>query len=92
MSNAPELQVRVARKRAEAQDICSFELVEPQGRTLPAFTAGAHLDVHAGAGLVRQYSLCQPHDQTGRYVIAVLREPASRGGSKAMHDDVHEGD
>lgn len=92
MSNAPELQVRVARKRAEAQDICSFELVEPQGRPLPAFTAGAHVDVHPGAGLVRQYSLCQPSDPTGRYVIAVLREPASRGGSKAMHDDVCEGD
>ncbi len=92
MSNAPELKVRVARKRTEAQDICSFELVEPQGRPLPAFTAGAHLDVHAGSGLVRQYSLCQPCDQAGRYVIAVLREPASRGGSKAMHDDVREGD
>ncbi len=92
MSEAPQLQVRVARKRAEAQDICSFQLVEPEGHPLPAFTAGAHLDVHVGAGLVRQYSLCQPCDPTGRYVIAVLREPTSRGGSKAMHDDVLEGD
>lgn len=92
MSNPPELQLRVARKRVEAQDICSFELVEPQGRPLPAFTAGAHLDVRASVGTVRQYSLCQPFDQVGRYVIAVLREPASRGGSRAMHDDVREGD
>jgi len=32
------LQVRVAAKTVEAVDICSFELVETSGRTLPAFS------------------------------------------------------
>jgi len=57
LSRAPELELRVARKRVEALDICSFELVDPFGYKLPQFAAGAHLDVQVGEGLTRQYSL-----------------------------------
>lgn len=78
-------RVRIARKTIEAQDICSFELVAADGGALPAFTAGAHVDVHLADGLVRPYSLCNEPRETHRYLIAVLREPASRGGSAAMH-------
>jgi vanillate O-demethylase ferredoxin subunit len=42
-------------------------------------------------GLVRQYSLCNDPLERHRYVIAVLRESASRGGSTFLHDEVHEG-
>jgi vanillate O-demethylase ferredoxin subunit len=79
------LRVRVARKTIEALDICSFELVDVAGRVLPPFAAGSHVDVHLPAGLVRQYSLCNDPAETDRYVIGVLRDPASRGGSRAMH-------
>lgn len=85
------LSVRVARKVPEALDICSFELVAADGGTLPAFEAGAHLDVQLGGNLSRQYSLCNAPGETQRYQIAVLRDPASRGGSAAMHDAVQEG-
>jgi vanillate O-demethylase ferredoxin subunit len=86
------LTLRVARKRAEALDIMSFDLVDPAGAPLPAFTAGAHIDVHGPGGLVRQYSLCNDPRETSRYRIAVLRDAASRGGSDAMHAQVREGD
>ena len=43
--------VRIARKAVEALDICSFELVDPAGAALPAFTAGSHIDVHATPGM-----------------------------------------
>ena len=43
--NKAELTVRVARKKVEALDICSFELVEASGQTLPPFAAGSHIDV-----------------------------------------------
>lgn len=56
------------------------------------FEAGAHVDVHLPGGLIRQYSLCNPPEEHARYLIAVLREPGSRGGSVAMHDQVKEGD
>ncbi|MBI3368416.1 MAG: ferredoxin reductase, partial [Burkholderiales bacterium] len=78
-------RVRIARKTIEAQDICSFELVAADGGALAPFSAGAHVDVHLAAGLVRPYSLCNDPRETHRYLIAVLHEPASRGGSVAMH-------
>lgn len=92
MSDTPtSLLVRVARKRAEAQDICSLELVAEPGHVLPAFSAGAHIDVHLPNGLVRQYSLCNPPGNPTHYQIGVLRDAASRGGSQAVHDAVSEG-
>ncbi len=88
------LRVRVQRKVIEAQEICSFELVAEDGAALPPFTAGAHVEVQlpfVRAGLARPYSLCNSALESHRYQIAVLKEPASRGGSKAMHDTVQEG-
>jgi vanillate O-demethylase ferredoxin subunit len=42
-------------------------------------------------GLTRQYSLCNDPKESHRYLIGVLRDPASRGGSQAMHEGVQEG-
>ncbi len=86
------LSVRVARKSAEAEGICSFELVATDGRPLPAFSAGSHVDVQVPGGPVRQYSLCNDPAESHRYLIAVLKDAASRGGSAAMHERVQEGD
>lgn len=83
--------VRVAEKRVEAEGICSFELRHPEGHALPAFSAGAHIDVQVAPGLVRQYSLCNSPRDSMRYLIGVLKEPAGRGGSLGMHDGIHEG-
>jgi vanillate O-demethylase ferredoxin subunit len=88
----PWLTVKVIAKRREATDICSYELADPQGRTLPPFSAGAHVNVEVREGLVRQYSLCNPPNENHRYLIAVLLDPKSRGGSSAMHEHVNEGD
>jgi len=86
------LDVRVKRVTVEAEDIRSFEFVDPRAKVLPPFTAGAHLDVHLPNGLVRQFSLCNDPREAHRYVVAVLREPGGRGGSACMHDVVREGD
>ncbi len=83
--------VQVSRKTKEADDICSYELTSVKDEPLPAFTAGSHIDVHLLDGLVRQYSLCNDPRETHRYLIAVLRDPASRGGSQAMHDSLSTG-
>ncbi|MDE2606007.1 MAG: oxidoreductase [Burkholderiales bacterium] len=87
-----QIAVKVARKTQEALDIASFELVKPDGSALPGFSAGSHIDVQLPGGLTRQYSLCNDAAEQHRYRIAVLRDPASRGGSTAMHDAVKEGD
>jgi vanillate O-demethylase ferredoxin subunit len=85
-----EFSVKVVAKVAEAQDIASFELARVDGAPLPPFSAGSHIDVQVG-GLTRQYSLCNDPNETHRYLIAVLRDPASRGGSVAMHDTLQIG-
>ncbi|MDE2371798.1 MAG: PepSY domain-containing protein [Burkholderiales bacterium] len=79
------LTLRLAKKTVLTPDISAFEFVDPQGRDLPPFTAGAHIDITVGEGLVRQYSLTGPAADRKRYVIAVLRHADSRGGSIAMH-------
>lgn len=85
------IEVTVTRKLQEAEGICSFELVRAAGGALPPFSAGSHIDVHLPDGLVRQYSLCNHPDERHRFQIAVLLDPASRGGSRSMHDAVQEG-
>jgi vanillate monooxygenase ferredoxin subunit len=86
------IAVKVMRKTREAIDIAGFELARADGGALPAFSAGSHIDVQLPGGLTRQYSLCNDSAEQHRYRIAVLRDPASRGGSVAMHDAVREGD
>lgn len=84
-------QVRVTARRSEARDIASFELAALDGGPLPPFSAGSHIDVRTAGGPIRQYSLCNDPQETHRYQIAVLHDAASRGGSRAMHEQVHAG-
>lgn len=77
--------------RLEARDILSLELARADGGELPAFEAGAHIDVHLGEGLVRQYSLWNSPHERHRYCIGVLRGAASRGGSQAVHQRLRVG-
>ncbi|HGM5578447.1 TPA: 2Fe-2S iron-sulfur cluster-binding protein [Pseudomonas putida] len=85
------LQVRIAQRRDEAEGIISLELVEPSGRLLPPFEAGAHLQVQVAPGLNRHYSLCGPPEDRRCYRLGILREPESRGGSARIHEAFHEG-
>jgi vanillate monooxygenase ferredoxin subunit len=85
------IDVVVKRKRMEADDICSLELAACDGGRLPSFSPGAHIDVRVTPDIVRQYSLCNSPDENDRYLIAVLRESNSRGGSTAIHEQIREG-
>jgi vanillate O-demethylase ferredoxin subunit len=96
------LTVRVRRITRLSAEVAVFELVHPAGRPLPAYEAGAHIDVHLPGGFTRTYSLANaPEPMVGadagvtgvrRYLIGVKRESASRGGSAALHERVREGD
>ncbi|MEU5751475.1 PDR/VanB family oxidoreductase [Streptomyces sp. NPDC047853] len=85
-----ELDLLVHRTTWEADGVLSVELVHPDGKPLPAWTPGAHLDLHVG-GHVRQYSLCGDPEETGVYRLGILNEPASRGGSRHVHTKVRPG-
>lgn len=88
---AVTLHARVHAIVLEAEGIASFELRRANGEPLPAFTGGAHIDVHVRPGCVRQYSLCNDPAERHRYVVAVQREAAGRGGSRAMHEELRIG-
>ena len=92
------LHLQVRQRIPLAQDIVAFELRDPQGHALPAFEAGAHIDLHLpgdtpdAPGRVRSYSLCNAPDERDQYLIAVQREAAGRGGSRWLHEHLQTGD
>ena len=85
------MQLRVRSITYLAEAINGYELVDPRGRDLPRFEAGAHVDLRIG-GFLRQYSLWNDPAERRRYCIAVLRETESRGGSRHLHKRVRAGD
>jgi vanillate O-demethylase ferredoxin subunit len=85
------MQLRVRSITYLAEAINGYELVDPRGRDLPRFEAGAHVDLRIG-GFLRQYSLWNDPAERRRYCIAVLRELESRGGSRHLHESARAGD
>jgi vanillate O-demethylase ferredoxin subunit len=63
-----------------------LELHAADGAALPAYEAGAHVDVTLGNGVMRQYSLCCSEPSGSAYRLGVKRELQSRGGSAWLHD------
>ncbi|MFF7071026.1 PDR/VanB family oxidoreductase [Streptomyces pseudovenezuelae] len=91
MSDAYEAELVVDRRDSAADGVLALTLRHPLGEQLPAWEPGAHIDVVLGPGLERQYSLCgDPSDRTS-WRIAVLREPAGRGGSAHVHEQLGQG-
>ncbi|WP_018992064.1 PDR/VanB family oxidoreductase [Aromatoleum toluclasticum] len=85
-----ELEIRSV--TAETALIRAFELVAPDGGALPAFSAGAHLQIAIpGLAEPRCYSLIElasdaaAFERPTRYRLGVRIEDASRGGSRFMH-------
>ncbi|WP_224390462.1 PDR/VanB family oxidoreductase [Pseudonocardia sp. ICBG1293] len=86
------MELMVHERRDEADGVVSLTLVRADGADLPAWSPGAHVDVHLTASLTRQYSLCSDPGDRRRWRIGVLREPGGRGGSQYVLDKVHAGD
>jgi ferredoxin-NADP reductase len=92
MTQIQKLEARLHSITWQAQGIHSYELRPKAGESLPAFTAGAHIDLYLANSLVRSYSLTNPQGETHRYVVAVNKDAASRGGSKLVHEGLRVGD
>ena len=87
-----EQTLQVRQMTHEAQGVVSVELVPANpGAILAPFTAGSHLDLHLPNGLVRSYSLLNSQAEAHRYVVAVYRDPKSRGGSEYVHQSLRVG-
>lgn len=86
------MKLRVTQLKWEATGIVSVVLRSPTGDRLPAWAPGAHVAVTLPSGLVRQYSLCGPADDTYSYTIAVLLVGDGRGGSREIHQRLRIGE
>jgi ferredoxin-NADP reductase len=73
---------------AHDQDVVALTLAAPDGRPLPRWHPGAHLDIHLPSGRLRQYSLCGNPDDPDTYRIAVRRIVDGGGGSIEVHDEL----
>jgi ferredoxin-NADP reductase len=91
MGEPTPLQAWVHTLRHEADDIVSVELRPVGGGDFPAFAAGSHIDLHLPNGMVRSYSLVNPSTERHRYVVGVLRDRKSRGGSRCVHEQLRVG-
>ncbi len=90
----PELPLAVNRKAmlvmdrrlvAKDDDVVELTLAAPDDARLPAWHAGAHVDLHLPSGRTRQYSLCGDPRREREYRIAVRRIPEGGGGSVEVH-------
>jgi tetrachlorobenzoquinone reductase len=92
-AQAPDglIEVRLTAIRYAARDTCLFEFQSLDGAPLPAYEPGAHIDLHLPSGLLRNYSLTAAAPEPSTYTVAIKRDPASRGGSRFVHDELRVG-
>ncbi|WP_405643280.1 PDR/VanB family oxidoreductase [Streptomyces sp. NBC_00019] len=82
------LRLLVASREEAADGVVQLRL---EGRDLPRWEPGAHLDLVLPSGLVRQYSLCGDPADTSSYTVATRLVADGRGGSREVHEQVAEG-
>jgi ferredoxin-NADP reductase len=82
------LRLLLASHETVAEGVVQLRL---EGRGLPGWEPGAHLDLVLPSGLVRQYSLCGDPEDTSSYTVATRLVADGRGGSREVHEQVREG-
>jgi vanillate O-demethylase ferredoxin subunit len=78
------LTLQVIRRELQGE-VLLLTLAHADGIDLPAFSAGAHIDLHLADGLVRPYSLCGDPQDRRHYQLGILKDKKSQGGSLAAH-------
>ena len=81
----------ITAREVRAEGVISLTLADSGGAQLPAWTPGAHIDLLL-PDTVRQYSLCGAPGDQHTWRIAVLLDPAGRGGSVKVHETLKVGD
>ncbi len=84
------INATITRRDDQTDEIAVFEISATDGSALPAFEAGAHIDVVVGPELIRQYSLSNAPGETS-YRLGILNDPESRGGSRQIHAELKAG-
>jgi len=82
---SPVIQVEITQAEVMVDGVTKYEFRPVDGGELPAWQAGAHLDLVVAPEFLRQYSMSGDPQDRSKYQIAVLREDQGRGGSKLLH-------
>ena len=90
-SASPVVPVIISKVEVMSDTITKYEFRHSEGADLPAWTAGAHIDVLVAPEFLRQYSMSGDPADRRTYQIAVLREDNGRGGSAFLHRIFTEG-
>lgn len=90
-ADSPVLRVVVTKVEHMSTGVTKYELRSPDGRDLPEWTAGAHLDIVVAPEFLRQYSMSGDPADRSKYQIGVLLEEQGRGGSALLHRIFAEG-
>lgn len=85
------LTLRVLERHNQSDGVIALTLAHPDGLPLPEWTPGAHIDVHVGQDVVRQYSLCSDPADNTHWRVGVLNAADGRGGSRLLHETVYAG-
>ncbi len=83
--DAPVVRVQISALEQMTPDVTKYEFSTLDGSPLPAWDAGAHLDIVVAPEFLRQYSMSGDPADRSKYQIGVLREDQGKGGSKLMH-------
>ena len=86
------ITLRLTAIRYAAVDTHLYEFDDPDGRPLPAYEPGAHIDVHMPSALMRQYSLARPYRSGQPYLVGVKFDRGGRGGSRYLHEQARVGE
>jgi ferredoxin-NADP reductase len=84
----PTRILRVVDRQTVAHDenVVALTFAAADGKPLPRWHPGAHIDLRLPSGRLRQYSMCGDPEESDAYRIAVRRIPDGGGGSIEVHD------
>jgi ferredoxin-NADP reductase len=86
------IDARLVKIEDVARDTRTYTFQRVEGGKLPAYKAGAHIDLHLPNGLLRQFSLTSPASEPDSYTVGVKRDENSRGGSRYIIEQMKVGD
>jgi tetrachlorobenzoquinone reductase len=86
------IDARLSKIEDVARDTKIFTFQRVDGGKLPAYKAGAHIDLHLPNGMLRQFSLTVPASDPDGYTVGVKRDENSRGGSRYIIEQMKVGD
>lgn len=85
-------QVVVSEIADEVPAVVSLKLERRNGQPMAPFEPGAHVELQIPNGARRSYSICSDPSDRSHYMLGVLREPESKGGSAYIHEALEPGD